>query len=347
MSSPMNMTTTRAYVTTPEDAPGFWQLGNLWRVMATGVQTGNSFCLLDQLVTNKGGGPCTHMHTQDEGLYVVTGHCTFNAGGEQVSAGAGSFVAVPRHTQHSFIVDAPGTQLLNFYLPAGFELFLMGIAHPAERNELPPPDVALPPPRLVEQLSRDYGQIRGLGLPGIDPPRDDNMATEPTPDAVALPFRSDAGTAPAYWQAGGLWTVLADGASTAESYCLFEQLLPAGPAAPPHLHEAADEVFYVLEGEIELLLGDRLQVARKGALAFIPRGTVHGFRVNGAGARMLNLYTPAGFERSVAMLGGAAATRTLPPTGWTPPNVSEERRARLFADIGMRRLAVADPFGQA
>ena len=338
-------TTARAYVTTPEDAPGFWQIGNLWRVMATGVQTGNSFCLLDQLVTDQGGGPCTHSHTQDEGLYVVSGHCTFHAGGQTVSAAAGSFVAVPHHTEHSFVVDAPGTQLLNFYLPAGFELFLMGIAHPAERNELPPPDVALPPPRLVEQLSRDYGQIRGpFGLPGIVPPRDDNMATRPKPDAIALPFRSDADTAPAYWHAGGLWCVLADGASTDGSYCLLEQLLSAGPAAPPHLHDDADEVFYVLDGEIELLLGDRRQVARKGALAFIPRGTVHGLRVGDAGARLLNLYTPAGFERSVTTLGDMATRRSLPPPGWTPPEVSSERRQRLFDEIGMRRVAVADPF---
>ncbi len=264
-----------------------------------------------------------------------------------MSAGAGSFVAIPRYTQHSFVVDAPDTQLLNFYLPAGFELFLMGISHPAERNEPPPPDVALPPPRLVEQLSRDYGQIRGLGLPGIDPPRADNMATAPNQDAIALPFRSDASTAPAYWHANGLWTVLADDASTAGSYCLFEQRLRAGPAAPPHLHEAADEVFYVLDGEIELLLGDRLEVARKGALAFIPRGTVHGFGVGGSGARLLNLYTPAGFERSVKTLGAEAKTRAPPPDGWTPPAVSPERRSVVFADIGMRRVAAADPFQPA
>ncbi len=75
------MTTAGAYVVTPDDAPGFWQLGNLWRVMASGILTGNSFCLIDQLVTPKGGGPCTHAHTQDEGFYIISGHCTFQADG--------------------------------------------------------------------------------------------------------------------------------------------------------------------------------------------------------------------------------------------------------------------------
>jgi hypothetical protein len=58
-----NTITARAYVVHSEEAPTFWQLSNLWRVFTTGVQTGNSCCLLDQLVMPKGGGPCTHAHT--------------------------------------------------------------------------------------------------------------------------------------------------------------------------------------------------------------------------------------------------------------------------------------------
>jgi len=81
-------------ITHGDTAPGYWQIGNLWKVMATGVQTNNSFTLLDQIVhsgKNKTGGPQTHTHTQDEGLYVVSGQCTFNAGGiHGMVAGPGS-----------------------------------------------------------------------------------------------------------------------------------------------------------------------------------------------------------------------------------------------------------------
>ena len=35
------MATARAYVVDAEDSPAFWQFGNLWCVMATGVQTGS------------------------------------------------------------------------------------------------------------------------------------------------------------------------------------------------------------------------------------------------------------------------------------------------------------------
>jgi quercetin dioxygenase-like cupin family protein len=341
------MRTARAYVADANTAPAFWQIGNLWRVMATGVQTDNSFCLVDQLVTDDGGGPCTHTHPQDEGLYVVSGHCTFNAGGKTVKAGAGSFVAVPRRTEHSFVVDAPGTQLLNFYLPAGFELILMGLAAPAEQNTLPPPGaVKMPPRHLVEQLSRNFGQGPVLGLPFADPPSATNMRTRPTPGARALPFMSQATDAPSYWHMGGLWSVLADSEQTDGSYTLIEQLMSPGPQAPPHVHEKADEVFYILDGEAEFLLSDRLQKAGSGALIFIPRGMVHGFRVTSdRPCRALNLYTPGGFERTLPAFAQRTETRTLPAPDWRGPDVPEDQRNALFADLSMFPIAVPNPFG--
>lgn len=340
------MMTARPYIVTPDTAPSFWQIRNLWRVMATGIQTGGSFCALDQLVSTDGGGPSAHTHTQDEGMYLVSGHCTYNAAGQVIPAGSGSFVAIPRHTEHSFVVDAPGTQLLNFYLPAGFEMILMSVAVPAERNDLPPPDadVQLPPRRLVEQLNRDYGVTEVLGKSFADPPSENNMVTKPTSGARVHPFRSDVATSPSYWHANGLFTVLADGPSTNDSYCLLEQLLPKDWSASPHLHEWADEVFYILDGEAEFLLDDRIDTAGKNALVFIPKGTVHALRIKSETARLLNLYTPAGFERSVAMLGEPTQLKTLPPLGWTQPEVADDQRARLFADIGMRPVAVLDPF---
>jgi quercetin dioxygenase-like cupin family protein len=221
-----------------------------WRLMASGVRTGGSFAALDQSVV-PGGGPPTHMHPHDEGLYVVKGHCTFQAGGQTLAAGTGQFVSIPRFTEHSFNIDAPDTQVLNFYTTAGFEMLLMGTAVPAERNELPPEGVPMPPRRLVEQLSRDNGQISLRGLPFADPPTTENQLTMPTPGATVFPFLTDANAAPAYWSVGGLWIVLADGASIGGSYCLFEETMPKGPAAPPHLHEDMDEVFYMLDGEAE------------------------------------------------------------------------------------------------
>lgn len=335
----------RGYIQTPDNAPGFWQLGNLWRLMASGYQTGNALCLIDQLVTPEGGGPCAHAHPSDEGLYVVSGHCTFYAGGESLSAGAGSFVNVPRYTEHAFTVDAAGTQLLNFYLPSGFEMFLIGFAHPAERNELPRKgEVPMPPRRLVEQLSRDYGQIKIKGLPGFDPPPPELMVTKPTPGAVIQPYVTTADLSAAWWHDGQLWSILADEARTEGSYCMFDIVAPRSTGAPPHFFVEADAFYYVLDGEVDMLLGEEVRPARKGDFVFVPKGTPHARRTRSETAHLLHLRTPAGFERVVKTFGTPAVSRTPPPGDWTAPDVAPYHRARIFDDLGLRQLPVPNPF---
>lgn len=331
------MTTARAYVVASADAPAFWQIRNLWRVVATGIQTGGSFCAVDQLVNRDGGGPPAHTHTQDEGMYIISGHVSYKAGGMDISADPGSFVLIPKHSEHSFVVDEPDTQLLNFYLPAGFEMLLMGVAVPAQSNELPPPEtpVPLPPRAMVQRLSDDYGAFAVSDLPFADHPTPENMQTKATPGAAVQPALTNAATAPAFWHERGLWTVLADGAATQGNYCLFEATLPQGTAGPAYLHAQSDEVFYVLDGEIEFFLGDRTETAASQSLVFLPRGTVHSYRVTSTTAHVLNLHTPAGFERLVSTVGEPTDVRTLPGPSWTAPEIPEAQRRSLLSDIGL------------
>ena len=336
----------RAFVETEDSAPRFWQIGILWRVLATGLKTGGSLCILDEVVAGEPGGPVTHKHPMDECFYLIDGGCTVFAGGGTFHCGPGSFLAVPRYTQHAFMADA-GARLLNFYLPAGFEMLLMGLAAPAERNEPPRPDdqVKMPPRRLVEKLGSDYGQIPVLGTPFADPPDLSRMKTEPLANALATPFQSAVKTAPAYWSQGILWSVLADGKTTDGSYVLFEELCPAGSGAPPHVHLYTDEVFYVLDGTAEFLAGDKRETVSKGSLVFIPRGTVHAFKVRSETACMLNLYSQAGFERIIELGGQRTDQRILPPEDLHAPEVSKSRQSELFAELGMLPVAMPDPFG--
>ena len=339
----------KAFVTHSDESPAYWQIGNLWQVMATGVQTDNSFTLLDQIVhTGGGGGPITHTHTQDEGLYVISGHCTFNAGGNQGLEGTpGTLVAVPSNTEHSFTVDEADTHVLNFYLPAGFEQLLIGISRPAMERLPPPPELIqdmLPPRSLSGKLARDYGQDNVLGDPFVDPPNPDLMYTRPTPGATAFPFTANAKDLPSYWLKNGVWTVLASGKQTDNSYSLIEQWLGKGQVYPPHLFEDKDVVYYILSGEMTFLFNDRLEKASKGAMVFIPRGTVHAFTVNSTEARCLNLHTPGGFEEYVSMLGIKAENKELPSTPIVENQADPVMKTRLKQKLGMRDITVMSPF---
>jgi uncharacterized cupin superfamily protein len=56
------------------------------------------------------------------------------------------------------------------------------------------------------------------------------------------------------------------------------ELPPGGGFAVPHWHEDLDEVFYVLEGEIEFLLDGQWRPVGAGSMVFVPAGTVRAFR---------------------------------------------------------------------
>ena len=338
----------RGYVMTPDEAPRFWQLGNLWRVVASGHLTGGSLSLIDQLVTHEGGGPSTHMHPSDEGLYIVSGHCTFYAGGQTVSAEAGSLVMVPRYTEHAFTVDAPDTQMLNFYVPSGFEMFIMGFSHPATRNELPKKDeVPLPPPELVMQLSRDYDQVQVPGFPMATTKRPEphEFATKANPYAVAQPFMSSAERSLRYWHDGELWSVLADAPRTDGSFSMFDIRSSRGVGAQPHESAEADACHYVLDGAVDMLIGETVRTANKGDFVFVTHGTVHARRTTSNSARLLYLRTPGGFERLLEARGERTEAVEPPPPGWTGRTVEPYLHQALMDDLGLRPVAVANPLG--
>ena len=71
-----------------------------------------------------------------------------------------------------------------------------------------------------------------------------------------------------------------------------------GPGA--HLHEANDEVFYVLDGTASLFVGDKWIDATRGAFFLIPAGTMHDFE-NRSDKKtgLLNFFIPGGFERNM------------------------------------------------
>lgn len=66
---------------------------------------------------------------------------------------------------------------------------------------------------------------------------------------------------------------------------------------PRHVHDAEDEAFVVLTGEVEFWLNGESFRRGPGETAFIPRGVEHTFRVvSDTPSRHLVILTPGGFE---------------------------------------------------
>lgn len=125
-----------------------------------------------------------------------------------------------------------------------------------------------------------------------------------------------AGTSPAYWYRGTLWNVLMSADGTLGEFTLLEQIIPAGFGPPAHIHERQAEGFYVLSGELELVVGpdDEVVHAGPGSAVWIPKATRHAFRVvSDDDVRLLNFYAPGGFDDHLPFYGIEATAQTLPP----------------------------------
>jgi len=68
------------------------------------------------------------------------------------------------------------------------------------------------------------------------------------------------------------------GEQTDGRYAVIEEVSPVGGGPPLHVHRHEDEVFYVLEGEVEFQLGDQRFRAKAGSTAYLPRDIPHTFR---------------------------------------------------------------------
>jgi quercetin dioxygenase-like cupin family protein len=136
--------------------------------------------------------------------------------------------------------------------------------------------------------------------------------------ASLMPFATKGDNAPAYWLVNCLWIILVDGKDTDGRFSLLEQHMPLGSAPIPHVHNFTDEWFYILDGSMDALVGGQEITAKTGDTLWIPRGTVHSFKVTSEICRVLNAYEPAGVEQTIMSLAQPAERRELPPKGPMP-----------------------------
>ena len=125
------------------------------------------------------------------------------------------------------------------------------------------------------------------------------------------------------------------GTDTGHALAVVEVESPAGQAAPWHVHHRDDETFYVLEGEVTVLVGEDRIDLQAGDYLFGPRGIAHAYVVRSERARMLVTASPSGVEELFVSLG-VPVTGSEPPTDAVMPPMDE--LARLFADYGCEIL---------
>ncbi len=99
------------------------------------------------------------------------------------------------------------------------------------------------------------------------------------------------------WLVGDLITLKLTSEDSGGTCLMFEETSPPGGGPPPHMHRDEDEALYVLEGEVEFLLGEGTIPAGAGSCIYAPRGTLHTFKnVGTSPSRVLGIITPGGIR---------------------------------------------------
>jgi quercetin dioxygenase-like cupin family protein len=143
-----------------------------------------------------------------------------------------------------------------------------------------------------------------------------------------------------YWGFGDGVTILASGKETNGAYAQVEGMLAPRGEAPAHIHHREDETFYVLEGSIELRIGDVVHVVQAGDYMQVPRGTVHSLRnVGEHTARALVTFVPAGLEGFFTEVYQPVIGRTAPPP--PPPDDLMDRMRQAAPRYGCEFLELS------
>src|SRR5829696_4035587 len=128
------------------------------------------------------------------------------------------------------------------------------------------------------------------------------------------------------WVVDELMTFKAVGEDTGGAYALTDSLVPPQGGPPPHIHHREDEAFWVLEGELEVLVGENRFKAGAGSFVHLPKGVLHSYQNVGTGtARFLTLMVPAGLEKYFEEVGKPGSDVS------SPPPFEEEDIDRLLA----------------
>lgn len=156
------------------------------------------------------------------------------------------------------------------------------------------------------------------------------MTTDTITTTSSYRLAAGEGLADVWWKTGRV-TVKASAAETGGRLAQLVVEGPRGDATPMHVHRSDDELFYVLDGELTVLIdGERIDLA-PGDFALALHGANHAYIVRSERARFITTITPGGLEELFVSQGVPVSTGEPPSEEVMPPL---DEMIRIFAAQG-------------
>ena len=141
--------------------------------------------------------------------------------------------------------------------------------------------------------------------------------------------------------------VLLSSAQTGGQFSMIEGVMPPGGDGGLHLHRHEDESMNLLEGELEVTIGEDVFTLKPGESYFAPRGVPQRLRNLGTvPARCLLVTTPGGFDLFIAQAGLELVAGAAPPAPAPPTPEQIGQLMQLAAEFGIEILAPPEPSAQ-
>jgi quercetin dioxygenase-like cupin family protein len=178
--------------------------------------------------------------------------------------------------------------------------------------------------KYANQVALVTDGSRGIGAPTANPGDTDSRAPSITYQPKSTRYFFDV----------GIVSLCLSGDDTGGKYCLIEASLAPRMGVPRHMHTREDETYYVLAGELEVIVRDKVFTLREGDTLIAPRDLPHPLRNSGnTENHYLLMFSPSGFEGFLKVTAAPAPDNAVAPI--KPPAVAVRNVHKLSDDYGI------------
>jgi quercetin dioxygenase-like cupin family protein len=327
------------YVLRAGDSASSIVFGQAVRIQAGEAQTNGAFTICT-VVGPKADPIPQHFHEHEHDTFVcLRGQLQLWTDEESRVLTRGGFGNVPPGVKHGYAMRDHHTELVGLISPGGFERFFAETGWSFDSSGYPVRDDAMPSPELIAEVGKKYDVHFVPGATYVDASANDGDTA--LPGSVQPYFlRPGAGERRVFGSI--MATAMCRGAETNGRFGMCTLEGAGGATAHRVAHSAEHNVLFVIDGVIDLTLGDEKHQLYPGDTANIPAGTPYGLRMTGGDNRIL-VFSEADIMWRLYDGCGTVWDAEIYPD--TPTQVDLARVEATFTALGIARAEPAPEIG--